>query len=184
MMPPVRLVGGALLSWLTRLASGYRHIGDSQCGYTVASRRALAAIGPDLCARYGYPNDLLVRLAAARLRVVDVPVRPGLRAPLAFGSEPAARGAANRVAAAARALPPRCPRAGAGRGWPATKRPGWSRRHERARRVVTTSFPRHAGDYAGSFVGDRVRQLLADGHASTCSRRATAGSRARWNTSG
>jgi glycosyltransferase involved in cell wall biosynthesis len=30
--------------------------------------------------------------------------------------------------------------------------------------VVTTSFPRHPGDYAGSFVGDRVRQLLADGH--------------------
>jgi glycosyltransferase involved in cell wall biosynthesis len=30
--------------------------------------------------------------------------------------------------------------------------------------LLTTSFPRHAGDYAGSFVGDRVRQLLADGH--------------------
>jgi glycosyltransferase involved in cell wall biosynthesis len=30
--------------------------------------------------------------------------------------------------------------------------------------VVTTSFPRHAGDYAGSFVGERVRGLLADGH--------------------
>ncbi|HEY5448267.1 MAG TPA: hypothetical protein VIQ54_05920, partial [Polyangia bacterium] len=30
--------------------------------------------------------------------------------------------------------------------------------------VLTTSFPRHAGDYAGSFVGDRVRQLLVDGH--------------------
>ena len=75
-MPPVRLVGGALLSWLTRLASGYRQIGDSQCGYTVASRQALSAIGADLRARYGYPNDLLVRFAAARLRVVDVPVRP------------------------------------------------------------------------------------------------------------
>jgi glycosyltransferase involved in cell wall biosynthesis len=30
--------------------------------------------------------------------------------------------------------------------------------------LVTTSFPRHVGDYAGSFVGDRARQLLADGH--------------------
>jgi len=29
--------------------------------------------------------------------------------------------------------------------------------------LVTTSFPRHAGDYAGSFVGDRVERLLADG---------------------
>src|SRR3954470_11517883 len=75
-MPPVRLLGGTVLSWLTRLASGYWHIGDSQCGYTVASRRTLLAIGPDLFPRYGYPNDLLTRLAVARARVVDVPVRP------------------------------------------------------------------------------------------------------------
>jgi len=107
-MPPVRRLGGAVLSALTRLASGYRHVGDSQCGYTVASRQALLAIGfgaperipapprdglargnpalphaigllprvPDLWPRYGYPNDLLTRLAAARVRVVDVPVRP------------------------------------------------------------------------------------------------------------
>jgi glycosyltransferase involved in cell wall biosynthesis len=31
--------------------------------------------------------------------------------------------------------------------------------------ILTTSFPRHADDYAGSFVGDRARQLLAEGHA-------------------
>jgi Glycosyl transferases group 1 len=31
--------------------------------------------------------------------------------------------------------------------------------------LVTTSFPRHRGDYAGGFVGDRVQQLLAEGHA-------------------
>jgi glycosyltransferase involved in cell wall biosynthesis len=81
MMPPVRLIGGAVLSWLTRLASGYGHVGDSQCGYTVASRQALLAIGfgerrRGLFPRYGYPNDLLTRLGAARVRVVDVPVRP------------------------------------------------------------------------------------------------------------
>jgi len=75
-MPPVRLVGSVVLSWLTRLATGVRQIGDSQCGYTVASRRALRAVGADLFPRYGYPNDLLARLAAARLGVVDVPVRP------------------------------------------------------------------------------------------------------------
>jgi glycosyltransferase involved in cell wall biosynthesis len=76
LMPPVRLVGAAVLSWLTRVASGYWHVGDSQCGYTVASRQALLAIGSDLFPRYGYPNDLLARLAAARVTVVDVPVRP------------------------------------------------------------------------------------------------------------
>jgi glycosyltransferase involved in cell wall biosynthesis len=30
--------------------------------------------------------------------------------------------------------------------------------------VLTTSYPRHAGDYAGSFVADRVRALQAAGH--------------------
>jgi len=76
LMPRVRLVGSVALSWLTRVACGYRRLGDSQCGYTVASRRVLRVIGPDLWPRYGYPNDVLARLAAARLRVVDVPVRP------------------------------------------------------------------------------------------------------------
>jgi hypothetical protein len=30
--------------------------------------------------------------------------------------------------------------------------------------LLTTSFPRHAGDYAGCFVGDRLRRLLDQGH--------------------
>jgi glycosyltransferase involved in cell wall biosynthesis len=76
-MPPVRIAGSVVLSLLTRLASGYWHVFDSQCGYTVVSRRTLAAIGPErMFARYGYPNDLLARLAAVGARVVDVPVRP------------------------------------------------------------------------------------------------------------
>lgn len=76
-MPWSRLVGNVVLSLLTRLASGYHQVFDSQCGYTAASRRALAVIlsGP-LFARYGYLNDLLGRLGAAEARVVDVPVRP------------------------------------------------------------------------------------------------------------
>ncbi len=76
-MPAVRLAGSVALSWLTRAASGYWGLFDSQCGYTVASRQALAAIDPArMFARYGYPNDLLARLGAAGARVVDVPVRP------------------------------------------------------------------------------------------------------------
>jgi len=31
--------------------------------------------------------------------------------------------------------------------------------------LLTTSYPRHAGDYAGSFVADRVHALLAAGHS-------------------
>ena len=75
-MPVTRFAGNVVLSGLTRLACGYR-VFDSQCGYTVASRSALVAIDPDaMFARYGYPNDLLGRLARAGVRVVDVPVRP------------------------------------------------------------------------------------------------------------
>jgi glycosyltransferase involved in cell wall biosynthesis len=76
-MPTSRLVGNVILSLLTRLATGYHQLFDSQCGYTAANRRALGVVlaGP-LFARYGYPNDLLARLRAADARVVDVPVRP------------------------------------------------------------------------------------------------------------
>jgi hypothetical protein len=31
--------------------------------------------------------------------------------------------------------------------------------------LLTTSYPRHAGDYAGSFVADRVAELLSAGHS-------------------
>src|SRR3954469_5915770 len=64
-IPLVRLAGNVVLSLLTRLASGYRRLSDSQCGYTVASRRALALLDrTGMFARYGYPNDVIMRLAA------------------------------------------------------------------------------------------------------------------------
>lgn len=76
-MPPSRIVGNVLLSAATRVTSGYRHVFDSQCGYTAIHRGALAQIELDaLFPRYGYPNDLLSRLRIADMRVVDVPVRP------------------------------------------------------------------------------------------------------------
>jgi glycosyltransferase involved in cell wall biosynthesis len=76
-MPLSRLVGNVMLSFLTRLASGYRQVFDSQCGYTAASQRALQTIlAVEMFPRYGYPNDLLIRLGRDALVVVDVPVRP------------------------------------------------------------------------------------------------------------
>lgn len=74
-MPKPRLAGNLALSWLTRLAIG-TDVCDSQCGYTVMTRDAAARVDLDaLWPRYGYPNDLLARLAASGARVVDVPVR-------------------------------------------------------------------------------------------------------------
>jgi len=76
-MPVSRAVGNVVLSHLTRLASGYGRVFDSQCGYAAANRQALAIIlsGP-VFPRYGYPNDILCRLGAHGARVLDVPVRP------------------------------------------------------------------------------------------------------------
>jgi hypothetical protein len=76
-MPPARIAGNILLSLATKVVSGHWRVFDSQCGYTAITRAALAGLELDrLFPRYGYPNDLLARLHAARVTVVDVPVRP------------------------------------------------------------------------------------------------------------
>jgi glycosyltransferase involved in cell wall biosynthesis len=76
-MPAARLAGNLLLSFATKLVSGYWRLFDSQCGYTAISRAALSAIDLDrVFPRYGYPNDLLARLHAAGVAAADVTVRP------------------------------------------------------------------------------------------------------------
>jgi glycosyltransferase involved in cell wall biosynthesis len=75
--PAVRYLGNAFLSMLTKIASGYWHVADSQSGYTAISRTALLALDLDrLYPSYGYPNDLLIRLNVDNFRVADVPVHP------------------------------------------------------------------------------------------------------------
>ncbi|MDR1486858.1 MAG: glycosyltransferase family 2 protein [Deltaproteobacteria bacterium] len=77
LIPKVRFYGNAVLSFLTKIASGYWHIADSQTGYTVISLKALKAIDWDkMYKRYGQPNDILVRLNVASMKVRDVPIRP------------------------------------------------------------------------------------------------------------
>jgi glycosyltransferase involved in cell wall biosynthesis len=76
-IPKIRYIGNSLLSLMTKIASGYWSIADSQCGYTVINRKAMKIINWNhMYTRYGQPNDLLVRLNINNLRVVDVPVRP------------------------------------------------------------------------------------------------------------
>jgi len=76
-IPTIRYLGNGVLSFLTKIASGYWNIADSQSGYTVINKKALKAIDWDLMyKRYGQPNDLLVRLNVENLRVADVPVEP------------------------------------------------------------------------------------------------------------
>lgn len=73
-MPRFRLLGNVVLSYLTKIASGYWGTMDSQNGYTAISLEALEATDIDgMYEYYGYCNDLLVRLNAANVRIADVP---------------------------------------------------------------------------------------------------------------
>jgi glycosyltransferase involved in cell wall biosynthesis len=74
-MPRFRYVGNRILTYLTKIASGYWGIGDPQMGYTAISREAIGAADvEDMYEFYGYCNDLIVRLSANDRRIVDVPV--------------------------------------------------------------------------------------------------------------
>ena len=76
-IPKIRFFGNSALSLLTKIASGYWHVADSQTGYTAINAVALRAIDWDgMYKRYGQPNDLLVKLNVANMRVVDVPIEP------------------------------------------------------------------------------------------------------------
>jgi glycosyltransferase involved in cell wall biosynthesis len=76
-IPRHRYVGNAILSLLTKIASGYWHVADSQSGYTAISREMLAQLDRHRVYRgYGFPNDMLVHLNVWNARVRDFPSRP------------------------------------------------------------------------------------------------------------
>jgi hypothetical protein len=75
-MPTVRILGNVTLSILTKIASGYYHINDSQMGYTALHRRAFERIDWNKARKgYGYPAEWLMRFHSKGVRVADVPVR-------------------------------------------------------------------------------------------------------------
>jgi glycosyltransferase involved in cell wall biosynthesis len=77
LIPRTRYLGNAVLSLLTKIASGYWHVADSQAGYTVIGHEALRALDLDcIYTRYGFPNDILVHLNVWNARVRDIPSRP------------------------------------------------------------------------------------------------------------
>ncbi len=76
-IPKVRFWGNSMLSFLTKIASGYWHISDSQCGYTVINKEVLKTIDwQKMYKRYGQPNDLLVTLNINNFTVKDVSIKP------------------------------------------------------------------------------------------------------------
>jgi len=77
LIPRHRYLGNAVLSLLTKIASGYWHVADSQSGFTALSLPMLERLDLDrIYARYGFPNDMLVHLNVWNARVRDVPSRP------------------------------------------------------------------------------------------------------------
>ncbi len=76
-IPRTRYLGNAMLSFLTKIASGYWHVADSQSGYTAVNLETLKLLDLQrVYRRYGFPNDMLVHLNVINRRVRDYPSRP------------------------------------------------------------------------------------------------------------
>lgn len=79
-IPKSRFVGNSILSILTKIASGYWRVSDTQTGYTAISLSALKSIKLyDIYKRYGMPNDMLVKLNIAYCSIREVPIKPVYR---------------------------------------------------------------------------------------------------------
>src|SRR5215210_1216429 len=77
LIPRTRYLGNAILSLLTKIASGYWHVADSQTGFTAISLPMLERLDlARIYRRYGFPNDMLVHLNVWNARVRDIPSRP------------------------------------------------------------------------------------------------------------
>jgi len=85
-----RVFGNSMLTLMNKIASGYWHVSDPQNGYTAISRKALTRIPlHQICKGYHFENDILIKLNAYDLRVVDVPIpaRYGMeRSKIKYGS--------------------------------------------------------------------------------------------------
>ena len=74
-MPPVRLFGNAMLSFLTKLSCGYWNVMDPTNGYTAVRTSVLAELPLDkLERRYFFETDMLFRLNTLRAVVKDIPM--------------------------------------------------------------------------------------------------------------
>ncbi|WP_426623250.1 glycosyltransferase family 2 protein [Leifsonia sp. McL0607] len=81
-MPRYRIFGNIMLSFLTKLASGYWHLFDPQNGYTAVRTEVLQRVPLDNVARrYSFENDLLIHLNILQVPAVDVPI------PAVYGEE-------------------------------------------------------------------------------------------------
>lgn len=75
-MPVVRLVGNVVLSFVSKLSSGYWQLFDPNNGFTAIDARILALVPlDDVDDGYFFESDMLFRLNTLRAVVVDVPMQ-------------------------------------------------------------------------------------------------------------
>lgn len=75
-MPRGRLVGNAILTFLSKISSGYWNLFDPTNGYTAVHTSVLREIGLDkLRQDFFFESDMLFRLNILRAHVVDIPMR-------------------------------------------------------------------------------------------------------------
>lgn len=81
-MPKYRVFGNIVLSFMTKLASGYWNLFDPQNGYTAVRAEVLKRVPLDhVSERYSFENDLLIHLNILQVPAVDVPI------PAVYGEE-------------------------------------------------------------------------------------------------
>jgi glycosyltransferase involved in cell wall biosynthesis len=81
-MPWLRLLGNSVLSFASKLSSGYWNVFDPTNGFTAIHAEVLRALPLDKLARgYFFESDLLFRLGTIRAVVTDVPM------PARYGDE-------------------------------------------------------------------------------------------------
>lgn len=74
-MPGVRLFGNAVLSFMTKLSSGYWNLFDPTNGYTAIHARVASRLPfTKISNRYFFETDMLFRLNTLRAVVVDIPM--------------------------------------------------------------------------------------------------------------
>jgi len=74
-MPRLRIFGNIVLTFLTKLSSGYWQIFDPQNGYTAIKCDILRSINLDKIAkRYEFENDMLINLNFGSYRVKDISI--------------------------------------------------------------------------------------------------------------
>jgi len=74
-MPTPRLVGNAILSFMSKISSGYWHVFDPTNGYTAIHSHVVRKLPMHkISERYFFETDLLFRLNCLRAVVIDIPM--------------------------------------------------------------------------------------------------------------